>query len=166
VGLLQEHQVLLTTEQAIYFLSESLNATAWQAYGPRVSIYIRNRITNYFTVLQSVICQRANTVKTVTCVISIPYWYPDLVKLFTIFSKNQENQLGIPLIPALRRQRQVDLFSLRPVLSTEWVPGQAALHRETAPPHKPGFLLYLPGKHQQVRYKQKCCNTRKLFLQW
>ena len=37
-----------------------------------------------------------------------------------------------PLIPALRRQRQADLYKLRPTWYTELVPGQAPmLHRET-----------------------------------
>jgi hypothetical protein len=35
-----------------------------------------------------------------------------------------------PLIPALRRQRQVDFWE-RPAWSTKWVPGQPGLCRET-----------------------------------
>jgi hypothetical protein len=35
------------------------------------------------------------------------------------------------LIPALGKQRQGDLFSWRPAWSTEPVPGQPGLHRET-----------------------------------
>ena len=36
-----------------------------------------------------------------------------------------------PLISAFGRQRQADLLSLRPAWSTEWVPGQSRLYRET-----------------------------------
>jgi hypothetical protein len=36
-----------------------------------------------------------------------------------------------PLIPALRRQRQADLMSLRTTWSTELVLGQPELHRKT-----------------------------------
>jgi hypothetical protein len=36
-----------------------------------------------------------------------------------------------PLIPVLGRQRQVEFLSSRPAWSTEWVPGQPGLHRET-----------------------------------
>jgi hypothetical protein len=37
----------------------------------------------------------------------------------------------MPLIPALRRQREADFFSSRSASSTEQVPGQPGLHRET-----------------------------------
>jgi len=40
----------------------------------------------------------------------------------------------MPLIPALRRHRQVDVLSVRPAWSTEQVPGQLGLHKETLSP--------------------------------
>ena len=53
-----------------------------------------------------------------------------------------------PLIPALRRQRQVDLFSLRPAWSTERVLGKPGLHRETV--LNPHFHLH-PQKKEKTR---------------
>lgn len=37
----------------------------------------------------------------------------------------------MPLIPALGRQSQADLLSLRSILSSEQVSGQPVIHRET-----------------------------------
>jgi hypothetical protein len=42
----------------------------------------------------------------------------------------------MPLIPALRRQRQEDLCESRPVWSTEGVLGQPGLHRENLSQNK------------------------------
>jgi hypothetical protein len=36
----------------------------------------------------------------------------------------------MPLILAIRKQRQGDLWEFQPVWSTEWAPGQPRLHRE------------------------------------
>jgi hypothetical protein len=44
--------------------------------------------------------------------------------------KDTRNWWHMPLVPALRRQRQVALWDSRPAWSTERVPGQPGLHKK------------------------------------
>jgi hypothetical protein len=52
-------------------------------------------------------------------------------KCFVRVAKTARQLWCTPLVPALERQRWVGLLSLRPARSTEQIPEEPGLHRET-----------------------------------
>ena len=65
------------------------------------------------------------------------------------------------LMPALRRQRQVNLLSSRPAWSTEGVPGQAPkLHRETNENKNKNHFLIVPCPPRNLHVFLKSWGTR------